>query len=96
MSSKPEFVTAHRLPKGSVWKVKTELVGGTRLEGLLDPANALPRVKISAEAFEALKGLRNRGETIREVMERLIFAAAKQPNELRAEHRTVLVPAGAV
>jgi hypothetical protein len=34
MSNKPEFVTAHRLPKGSVWKVKTELVGRTRLEGL--------------------------------------------------------------
>jgi hypothetical protein len=75
MSSKPEFMTAHRLPKGSVWKVKTELVGGTRLEALSDPADALPRVKISPEAFEALKGLRHRGETIRETMERLIFAA---------------------
>jgi hypothetical protein len=31
MSNKPEFVTSHRLPKGSVWKVKAELVGGTRL-----------------------------------------------------------------
>jgi len=76
MSSKPEFVTAHRLPKGSVWKVKTELVGGTRLEGLSDPADTLPRVKLSSEAFEALKGLRHRGETIREVVERLIFTAA--------------------
>jgi hypothetical protein len=27
MSNKPEFVTALRLPKGSVWKVKSELVG---------------------------------------------------------------------
>jgi hypothetical protein len=74
--SKPEFVTAHRLPKGSVWRVKAELVGGTRLEGLAEPADALPRVRISPEAFQALKGLRNRGETIREVVERLIFEAA--------------------
>ena len=62
--------------------VKAELVGGTRLEGLSDPVDALPRVKISPEAFGALKGLRHRGETIREVMERLIFAEAKQPNEI--------------
>ncbi|SAL52639.1 hypothetical protein [Caballeronia concitans] len=75
-NSKPEFTTAHRLPKGSVWKVKVELVGGTRLEGLSDSADTLPRVKISREAFEALKGLRHRGETIREAVERLIFAAA--------------------
>lgn len=34
MSNKSEFVTAHRLPKGSVWKVKAERVGGTRLDGL--------------------------------------------------------------
>lgn len=80
MSSKPEFTTAHRLPKGSVWKVKTELVSGTRLEGLSDPADALPRLKISPEAFEALKGLRSRGETIRKVVERLIFLAAEQAN----------------
>jgi hypothetical protein len=79
-SSKPEFVTAHRLPKGSVWKVKAELVGGARLEGLSEPSNALPRVRISPEAFEALKGLRSRGETIREVVERLIFLAAEQAN----------------
>lgn len=76
MSSKPEFVTTHRLPKGSVWKVKAELVGGTRLEGLPESADVLPRVRISPEAFHSLKGLRNRGETIREVMERLIFEAA--------------------
>jgi hypothetical protein len=80
MSSKPEFTTAHRLPKGSVWKVKTELVGGTRLEGLSDPADTLPRVKLSPEAFEALKCLRHRGETIREVVERLIFTAVEQPD----------------
>ncbi len=76
MSSKPEFMTAHRLPKGSVWKVKAELVGGTRLEGLQGSEDALPKVRISPEAFQALKGLRHRGETIREVMERLIFEAA--------------------
>jgi hypothetical protein len=51
--SKPEFVTAHRLPP-----------------------DALPRVKISPEAFQTLKRLRNHGETIREVVERLIFEAA--------------------
>jgi hypothetical protein len=45
MNHKPEFVTAHRLPKGSVWKVKAELVGGTRLEGLPEPSDALPGVK---------------------------------------------------
>jgi hypothetical protein len=78
MSSKPEFVTAHRLPKGSVWKVKTELVGGTRLEGLSDPADTLPRVKISSEAFDALKKLRHRGETIREAVERLIFTVIEE------------------
>ena len=78
MSSKPEFVTAHKLPKGSVWKVTAESVGGTRLEGLLEPAGALPRVKISPAAFDALKGLRHRGETIREVVERLIFTATGQ------------------
>ena len=82
MSSKPEFTTAYRLPKGSVWKVKAELVGGTRLEGLADPADTLPRVKISPEAFEALKSLRHRGETIREAVERLIFAAAEQPSRV--------------
>jgi hypothetical protein len=81
MSNKPEFVTPHRLPKGSVWKVKSELVGETRLECLSDSAEALPRVKISAKAFEALRDLRSRGETIREVTERLIFAAAKQPSQ---------------
>ncbi|SAL85741.1 hypothetical protein AWB68_07788 [Caballeronia choica] len=81
-NSKPEFTTAHRLPKGSVWRVKAELVGGTRLEGLSDPADALPRVKISPEAFEALKGLRHRGETIREAVEWLIFAAAEQPSRV--------------
>jgi hypothetical protein len=75
MSSKPDFVTAHRLPKGSVWKVQSELVGGTRREGLSDPADALPRVKLSPEAFETLKRLRHRGETIREAVERLIFTA---------------------
>jgi hypothetical protein len=80
MNSKPEFVTVHRLPKGSVWKVKAELVGGTRLEGLSGPADALPRLRISSEAFEALRGLRNRGETIREVVERLILAATEQAN----------------
>ncbi|WP_175946722.1 hypothetical protein [Caballeronia sp. BCC1704] len=78
MSSKLEFVTALRLPKGSVWKVKSELVGGTRLEGLSDPTDTLPRVKLSPEAFEALKSLRHRGETIREVAERLIFKATGQ------------------
>ncbi|MFM0053769.1 hypothetical protein [Caballeronia grimmiae] len=77
-NSKPEFTTAHRLPKGSLWKVKAELVGGTRLEGLSDLADTLPRVKISPEAFEALKGLRHRGETIREVVERLVFTATGQ------------------
>jgi hypothetical protein len=76
MSNKPEFVTAHRLPKGSVWKVKAELVGGTRLEGLPEPSEALPRVKLSPTAFEALKRLRRDGETVRETMERLIFEAA--------------------
>jgi hypothetical protein len=79
MGNKPEFVTSHRLPKDSVWKVKAELVGGTRLEGLPEPADALPRVRISRNAFQALKGLRNRGEAIREVMERLIFEAAGKP-----------------
>jgi hypothetical protein len=79
MSPKPEFVTAHRLPKGSVWKVKAELVGGTRLEGLPEASEALPRVKLSPEAFEALKKLRIGGETVREVVERLIFAAADMP-----------------
>lgn len=79
MSRKPEFVTAHRLPKGSVWKVKAELMGGTRLEGLPEPADALPRVRISPAAFQVLKGLRNRGETIRAVVERLIFEAASKP-----------------
>jgi hypothetical protein len=74
--SKPEFVTAHRLPKGSVWKVKAELVGGTRLEGLTADLEALPRVKMSPEAFEALKRLRSHGETVREVVERLIFEAS--------------------
>ncbi|WP_250537430.1 hypothetical protein [Caballeronia sp. AZ10_KS36] len=82
MSSKPEFTTAHRLPKGSVWKVKAELVGGTRLEGLSGATDALPRVKISSDAFEVLKSLRHRGETIREVVERLIFAAAEQPSRV--------------
>jgi hypothetical protein len=77
--SKSEFVTAHRLPKGSVWRVKAELVGGTRLEGLAKPADALPRVRISPEAFQILKGLRNHGETIREVVERLIFEATGKP-----------------
>jgi len=52
MSDKPEFVTAHRLPKGSVWKIKAELVGGTRLEGLPQPSEALPKVKLSLAAFE--------------------------------------------
>lgn len=79
MSCKPEFITAHHLPKGSVCKVKAELVGGTRLEGLPESADALPKVRISPEAFHALKGLRNRSETIREVMERLIFGAAGKP-----------------
>ncbi|MFM0408813.1 hypothetical protein [Paraburkholderia dipogonis] len=79
MSSKPEFLTAHRLPKSSVWKVKAELVDGTRLEGLPGSAGTLPRVRLSPDAFNALKALRNRGETIREVMERLIFEAAGKP-----------------
>jgi hypothetical protein len=61
--SKPEFMTAHRLAKGSLWRVKAELVGGTRLEGLVESTDALSKVRISAEAFQALKGLRNRGET---------------------------------
>jgi hypothetical protein len=43
--SKSEFVTAHRLPKGSVWRVKAELVGGTRLEGLPEPTDTQPRVR---------------------------------------------------
>jgi hypothetical protein len=72
-------VTAHRLPKGSAWKVKAELVGGTRLEGLPEDSDALPKVRISPEAFLALKGLRDRGETVREVVERLIFEAAGKP-----------------
>jgi hypothetical protein len=55
MSRKPEFVTAHRLPKGSVWKVKAELVGGTRLEGLPETADALPRVRISPGLFRSSK-----------------------------------------
>jgi hypothetical protein len=76
MSNKLEFMTAHRLPKGSVWKVKAELVGGTRLEGLSEPSEALPRVKLSPTAFEALKRLRRGGETVRETMERLIYDAA--------------------
>lgn len=74
MSNKPEFVTALRLPKGSVWKVKSELVGETRLECVSDSAEPLPRIKISPEAFEVLRSLRNRGETIREVTERLIVS----------------------
>jgi hypothetical protein len=79
MSNKPEFVTVHRLPKGSVWKVKAELVGGTRLEGLSEVSESLPRVKMSPAAFEALKALRNGGETVRGAVERLIFAAACEP-----------------
>ncbi|OTP68205.1 hypothetical protein PAMC26577_34375 [Caballeronia sordidicola] len=36
-------------------------------------------MKMSPAAFEALKALRNGGETVREVVERLIFAAACKP-----------------
>jgi hypothetical protein len=78
MSNKPEFMTVHRLPKGSVWKVKAELVGGTRLEGLPQASERLPKVSLSPEAFQALKGLRNRGETVREVMERMIFESTSK------------------
>jgi hypothetical protein len=76
MSNKPEFVTSIRLPKGSVWKVKDELVGGTRLEGLTEALGGLPRVRMSPEAFQALKQIRRRGETVQEAVERVIFEAA--------------------
>ena len=55
------------------------MVRGTRLEGLPEPTDTQRRVRISPDAFQAVKGLRNRGETIREVMERLIFEAAGKP-----------------
>lgn len=79
MSSKPEFVTAPGYRRAAYGGVKAELVGGMRLEGLAESTDALPRVRISPEAFQALKGLRNRGETIREVVERLIFEATAKP-----------------
>jgi hypothetical protein len=67
-------VVYEKWPKGTLLRVDAELMGGSLLE-TLEPAEGTHKVKLSAGAFEALKALRNRGETVQNCMERLIFAA---------------------
>ncbi|KWF39197.1 hypothetical protein [Burkholderia diffusa] len=75
MSRKTEFITSARLQEGSLWKVVNEVVGGSHLQEVVSDGNALPRIKVSHETFFAAKRLRRKGETVRDVVERLIFAA---------------------
>lgn len=74
MSRKTEFITSARLQEGSLWKVVNEVVGGSHLQEVVSDGNALPRIKVSHEAFAVAKRLRRKGETVRDVVERLIFA----------------------
>ncbi|WP_334007919.1 hypothetical protein [Burkholderia orbicola] len=74
MSRKTEFITSARLQEGSLWKVVNEVVGGSHLQEVVTDSNALPRIKVSHEAFAVAKRLRRKGETVRDVVERLIFA----------------------
>jgi len=62
-------------PKGTMLRVKDELVGGSLLQELQPPGEDSHKIKIGPAAFEALKGLRKDGERLQDVTERLIFAA---------------------
>jgi hypothetical protein len=72
----PEIaVIGFHKPKGTVLRVKAELVGGSLLQELQPPDEGTHRVKLGTAAFEALKGLRKDGERLQDVVERLIFTA---------------------
>jgi hypothetical protein len=72
-------------PKGTMLRVKDELVGGSLLQELQPPDEDSHKIKIGSAAFEALKGLRKDGERLQDVMERLIFAsAAGSPTSLQS------------
>jgi len=62
-------------PKGTMLRVKGELVGGSLLQELQPPEEGIHKVKIGSAAFEVLKGLRRDGERLQDVVERLIFAS---------------------
>jgi hypothetical protein len=67
-----------KLPQGSRWKAEAETVGGTRLKRLPDPQGVPEggsRVHLSAEAWRALKRLRNNGERVSDALERLLLTA---------------------
>lgn len=71
-------------PKGTMLRVKDELVGGSLLQELQPPDEDSHRIKVGHTAFEALKELRKNGERLQDVMERLIFAAElAQPPSLQ-------------
>jgi hypothetical protein len=68
-----EFVIYTKLPKGTRLKVEAELMGGSLLKPLEAISEGSYKVRIGKDAFEALRALRSNGETIQEVVERLIF-----------------------
>lgn len=68
------FYTINKLPNGSCWKAK-ETVGGALLEPLSAPNDDLAKVRFSKEIFELLRTKKQKGETIRQALERIILSA---------------------
>jgi hypothetical protein len=68
-------IFGYKWPKGTLLKVKSELVGGSLVTPLQPPDEETHKIRVGSAAFEALKGLRRDGERLQDVVERLIFAA---------------------
>lgn len=68
------FYTINKLPEGSCWKAR-ETVGGALLEPLQAPDDDLAKVRFSKEVFEVLRKKKQKGETVRDALERIILAA---------------------
>ncbi len=70
-----EVYTTHRMPVGTLWKAAEETCGGTMLKQLEPPDEDLAKVRFANSVFEILKSKRQKGETVRQALERIILAA---------------------
>jgi hypothetical protein len=81
MSNETAVIGLH-WPKGTMLRVKDELVGGSLLQELQPSDKDTHKIKVGSAAFEALKGLRRDGERLQDVIERLIFSAERDRTTL--------------
>ena len=67
--------TTHKMPVGTLWKAAEETCGGTMLKQLAPPDEDLAKVRFAHSVFEVLKTKREKGETVRQALERIILEA---------------------